>query len=91
MILTFGRFAHQRRLGKELGKHPIELAGLQELAKILSDQNQRQALPSGLLWKIHARSQKAMAELDDATAQALLSEITRGALWEVQSRELRGV
>ena len=92
MILPFGRFAHERRLVRGLRGRSLERSCLEALVEILTTHERREMLPWGLLWKMHMRADKAMARLgQDDPRYPLLKEIRRGALWEVQSRELRGV
>jgi len=92
MFLPFGKFAHERRLVWRLRDHSLELSCLEALMEILTKHERREVLPWGLLWKMHVRAEKAMARLgQDDPRYPLLREIRRGALWEVQSREMRGV
>lgn len=92
MFLPFGRFAHERRLVRGLRGRSLERSCLEALLEILTTQERREMLPWGLLWKMHVRADKAMARLgQDDPLYPLLKKIRRGALWEVQSRELRGV
>ena len=92
MFLSLGKFARERRLVRALGGRPLELSCLEALVEVLTMQERREELPWGLLWKMHARADKALAKLaGDDPRYPLLRAIRRGALWEVQSRELRGL
>ncbi len=92
MFLSFGKFARERRLVKALDGRSLDLSCLEALVEVLTTQERREALPWGLLWKMHVRADKVLARLaGDDPRYPLLREIRRGALWEVQSRELRGL
>ena len=92
MFIPFGKFAHERRLAWGLRSRSLDRSCLEALVAVLTSHERRETLPWGLLWKMHVRAEKAMAKLaEDDPRYPLLREIRRGALWEVQSRELRGV
>ena len=70
----------------------LERPCLEALVAVLTSHERRETLPWGLLWKMHVRADKAIARLgQDDPRYPLLREIRRGALWEVPSRELRGL
>ncbi len=87
MIVGFGKFAHERRLVNARGfdKPPLDGMVLEELRTLMTTRHQE--LPLGLLCKMLARAEKAMADIQaDDPSRALLFDIHRGALWEIQSR-----
>ena len=91
MLLSFGKFAHERRLAWGLRGRSPKRSCLEALVAVLTSHERRETLPWGLLWKMHVRADKAIARLgQDDPRYPLLREIRRGALWEVPSRELRG-
>lgn len=92
MILGFGKYAREKRLVGGLRKRPLDQACLEQLRGLLAVQQQRTLLPWGLLWKMQVLANKALSEVPESDPRyTLLKEIVRGALWEVQYRELRGV
>jgi hypothetical protein len=92
MFLSFGEFAHERRLVRGLRGRTLERSCLEALVAVLTSHERRERLPWGLLWKMHVQADKALAKLGpNDPCYPLLREIRRGALWEVQSRELRGL
>ena len=91
-MLNFWKFSQERRLVRCLRGGRLEPACLEALGGLLAVQERREALPWGLLWKMHVQADKALAKLGPNDPRyPLLREIRRGALWEVQSRELRGL
>ena len=91
-MLNFWKFSQERRLVRCLRGGRLEPTCLEALRGLLAAQERREALPWGLLWKMHVRAEKALVQLaEDDPRHPLLREIRRGALWEVQSRELRGL
>jgi hypothetical protein len=44
-----------------------------------------------MLWRIWHLAEKAQARPGDAAANRLIDEILRAAVWEAQSRHLRGL
>lgn len=48
-------------------------------------------IPGRMLWRIWHLAEQAQARLDAAAANRLIDEILRAAVWEVQSRHLRGL
>lgn len=71
--------------------HPAlyDLAALATLDAALT-RNHRE-LPLSLLWRIWRLAEKAQTKPGEAAAHRLIDEILRSALWEVQSRAIRGV
>ncbi len=82
----------RKALGGGLRRRPLDQACLEQLRGLLAVQQQRTLLPWGLLWKMQVLANKALSEVSESDPRyTLLKEIVRGALWEVQHRELRGV
>ncbi len=86
MFWKFGQYARERGLIKRLRQRPPDPAVLEQLRGLLS-QERRADLPSNLLWKMHVLAEKQRRDLPKTDpCYALVQEICRGALWEVQTR-----
>lgn len=84
-MFGFGKYAHERKLLKELRKPAPDLERLTELRDILN--KQVQTLPSGLLWKAQEHAQKARLHLTPGSdLEICLRGIRQAALYEFQTR-----
>lgn len=77
-------WSHLRPLIKALRSPPYDLAALAALNEELTRNHTE--MPESLLWRILDLAEKARATPGDVAAAPLLTEIWRGALWEVQTR-----
>ena len=82
-------WAHLRPSIRALRTPPYDLAALAALEDELT-RNHRE-MPLSLLWRIWRLAEKAQTKPGEAAAHRLIDEILRSALWEVQSRAIRGV
>ena len=88
MFWIFGKYAHERRLIKCLRRRPLDPAVVEQVRR-LTDHEQRRDLPSSLLWTMHNLAEKRLRDLPETDpCYLMVKEISRGALWEYQTRAM---
>lgn len=88
MFWIFGQYARERRLINGLRWRSLDPAVVEQVRR-LTDQEQRADLPSNLLWKMHVLAEKRLRDLPESDpCYPMVQEISRGALWEVQTRAM---
>ena len=86
MFWIFGQYARERRLIKGLRWRPLDPAVVEQVRR-LTDHDQRRDLPSSLLWTMHNLAEKRLRDLPETDpCYRMVQEISRGALWEYQTR-----
>ena len=89
-LLPWNRpWAHLRPLIEALRRPPYDRAALAALNDELTRNHKE--IPGRMLWRIWHLAEKAQARPGDAAANRLIDEILRAAIWEAQSRHLRGL
>ena len=88
MFWIFGKCARERRLIKGLRRRPLDPAVVAQVRR-LTEHEQRGDIPSNLLWKMHVLAKKRLRDLPETDpCYTMVQEISRGALWEVQTRAM---
>lgn len=83
-LSSMRKHARRTRLVKAVNARPLDPRLLKELREEMVFS--RGEWPQTLLWKINENARKVLSETPPSEVKELLTEIQRGANWELQSR-----